>query len=124
MVLSSDELEILEYLKSWKGNSVSMIEICRCAGGRKKFKETPQWAKSLMARLVEANLIQVNDRGHYRVVAEEEKATPAESAKGAKVQDKKGENIQSLGNPGTKLDRWVSPQIEAILRKSGKKFQK
>ena len=55
MILSSDELEVLGYLKSWKGSYVSMVEICRCAGGRHKFKESPHWAKSLMTRLVEVN---------------------------------------------------------------------
>src|ERR1700735_4919139 len=77
MILSSDELAILEYLKSWNGTSVSMVEICRCAGGRRKFRETPNWAKGMMARLVEANLIQVNERGHYcSIVEDEEPKTP------------------------------------------------
>ena len=82
MILSSDELEILAYLKSWNGASISMLEICRCAGGRRKFKETPNWAKGLMGRLVEAKMIQVNDRGHYRFPAE---AKPAAHAKSRRV---------------------------------------
>src|SRR5277367_2457936 len=72
MHLSSDELEILEYLKSWKGTSVSMIEICRCAGGRQRFRENPHWAKGLMSRLVDEQLVEVNERGHYCVVGEAE----------------------------------------------------
>ncbi len=72
MILSADESEILDYLKSWKGTSVPMAEISRCAGGRRKFRNTPDWAKGLMARLVEAKLIEVNDRGHYRAIIEEE----------------------------------------------------
>ena len=72
MILSSDELDILEYLKSWKGTSVSLIEVCRSAGGRQRFRESPGWANSLMARLVEAKLIAVNDRGHYCYRGEED----------------------------------------------------
>lgn len=68
MILSSDELEIIEYLKSWKGKYVNLAEICRCAGGRKKFREDENWARPFMVRLVDAKLIEVNDRGHYRVV--------------------------------------------------------
>src|SRR5579863_7213203 len=64
--LSSDELEVLDYLKSWNGKSVSMVEICRCAGGRQKFKESPNWARPMMSRLVELGLVAVNERGHYR----------------------------------------------------------
>ncbi len=66
MILSSDELEIIAYLKSWQGKSIAMLEICRCAGSRKKFKENPHWAKCMMTRLVETKLIAVNERGHYR----------------------------------------------------------
>jgi hypothetical protein len=72
MILSSDELEILEYLKSWRGEPVSMVAICRCASNRTKFKEDPNWAKPLMSRLVEKRLVYVDDRGHYRYVAENE----------------------------------------------------
>jgi hypothetical protein len=66
MILSSDELDIIEYLKSWNGKYIAMLEICRCAGGKQKFKASPNWAKNLMSRLVEAKLIEANDRGHYR----------------------------------------------------------
>jgi hypothetical protein len=72
MILSSDELEILEYLKSWHGEPVSMVAICRCAGSRSKFKENPNWAKPLMSRLVEKRLVQVDERGHYRFIDEDE----------------------------------------------------
>ena len=76
MVLSSDELEILDYLKSWQGNFVSLMEICRSAGNRQKFKETPNWANPLMSRLIEANMVEMNERGHYRYVGEPERAAP------------------------------------------------
>ena len=72
MMLSSDEMEILEYLKSWRGEPVSMVAICRCASSRTKFKENPNWAKPLMSRLVEKRLVYVDDRGHYRFVTENE----------------------------------------------------
>jgi hypothetical protein len=81
MIFSSDELEILEYLKSWKGTSVPMAEISRCAGGRRKFRESPNWARGLMTRLVEAKLVSVNDRGHYQIIAtEDDKLASAQPA--------------------------------------------
>jgi hypothetical protein len=133
MILSSDELEVLEYLKSWKGNFVSMVEICRCAGGRHKFKESPHWAKRLMSRLADEKLVEVNERGHYRYLGE-----PApEGAEGVVAASEDYftpvENPLIVGDdyfpppelpaeaPRAKPKRWVSPQFENILKKSGKK---
>ncbi len=126
MVLSSDELEILSYLKSWNGKFVTMIEICRSASGRQKFKESPHWAKPLMSRLVDLKLAEVNERGHYRVVEEE--------AQGAVVGDDyfpaPSEPEDSAPPPpmlpppkpaAPRRKRWISPQYTAILKDSGLK---
>jgi len=138
MTLSSDELEILEYLKSWKGNSISMVEICRCAGGRRKFRESPHWARPLMARLVESHLIEVNDRGHYRFnvpetaqpvenvapVNENENyfPTPKQQSQGVVGDNYFSSSTQAETESDERLSRWISPQMGDILRKSGKKF--
>jgi hypothetical protein len=81
MMFSCDELEILEYLKSWKGTWVPMLEIARCAGGRRKFRESPNWARGLMARMMEAKLVEVNDRGHYRITVVEDRPVTMEKPK-------------------------------------------
>ena len=135
MILSSDELAILEYLRSWKGTAVSMVEICRCAGGRRRFKEAPNWAKGMMARLVEANLIEVNDRGHYLSIEEAEKppAPPAPQAAAKSspsrtvgedyfpATDNSGvvgeDYFPSASGTGTETAFWVSPQMKEILKK-------
>jgi hypothetical protein len=131
MILSSEELEVLDYLKSWKGNYVSMVEICRCAGGRRKYKESPHWAKRLMSRLVEAEMVLVNERGHYAFKTEE---TAAAGNSGA-MEDyfPQTENPLIVGDdyfapqeplpdlPPAKSKRWVSPQIESILKKAAQK---
>ena len=131
MTLSSDELEILGYLKSWGGKYVSMIEICRCASGRQKFRESPNWAKNLMSRLVEAGLVQANERGHYRWV---DLANPPKPSQGFPSAPQPpapsnaavivGDNYFPATGDGSEAEtsRWVSPQIAAILKKSGKKF--
>lgn len=126
MILSSDELEILEYLKSWKGKSVSMVEICRCAGGRRKFVESPHWAKGLMSRLVDEKLIQVNDRGHYHYIIEAPKDSvdenyfpPVEPG----VQGIVGDDYFPPREPESETQYWVSPAIAAILNSSGKMFK-
>ena len=71
MLLSSDELEILEYLRSWPGKFISLGEICRRAGGRHRYKDEPNWARTFMTRLVESGLVKINERGHYLIVGDE-----------------------------------------------------
>jgi hypothetical protein len=147
MVLSSDELAILEYLRSWKGAPVSMVEICRCADSRKRFRETPHWAKGMMSRLVEANLVEVNDRGHYRCLTPEEKKPSPAAAKAVAKEGPKSQPARTVGEDyfpatddsgvvgenyfpaATETGRergetafWVSPQIREILKKAGKKL--
>jgi hypothetical protein len=149
MVLSADEIEILEYLKSWKGSYVSLVEVCRSAGGRQRFKDSPNWANPFMSRLVEANLAEGNDRGHFRYVEQEIAAAPVtasatpqndtaivgddyfpttaapEVASAAPQND-----VAIVGDdyfPTTASDdeeqkRWIAPHIAEILRNAGKKF--
>ncbi|MDB6111250.1 MAG: hypothetical protein JWR69_3000 [Pedosphaera sp.] len=83
MILSSDELQILDYLKGYKGKFVTMMEICRRAGGRRKYEESAHWAKGLMTRLVEARIVEVNDRGHYRIKGDERPAPEMAKRKAA-----------------------------------------
>lgn len=138
MILSSEELEILEYLKSWNGTSISIMEICRSAGGRKKFRESPHWAKSLMARLVEARMVTVNERGHYCVSPEAAPTVNNASAVPVIEGQAVGEDYfpvkeeqpalvgddyfpskeETVSEDETKI--WMCPQIEEILRRAAK----
>jgi len=134
MVFSSDELEILNYLKSWEGKFVTMIEICRCASGRQRFRENPNWAKGLMARLVDSGSVAVNDRGHYRWIDLANPPKPGQSPfplPGQRPAPAPSHAASIVGDNyfpatgeehDTDTGRWVSPQIAAILKKSGKKF--
>ncbi len=94
MILSSEELGILEYLKSRNGTFIPVLEISRRAFGRRKFEDDPNWANGLLTRLVDAALVEVNERGHYRFLENEnffsanaspaiEPEAPPESAAGA-----------------------------------------
>jgi len=81
MHLSSDELQILDYLRGWDEKFISMMEVCRRAGGRRKYEEAPEWAKGLMGRLVEAGMVQVNERGHYRIKTDRNSSQAAARAR-------------------------------------------
>ena len=67
MILSAEASEIVAYLKTANGKFVNLAEISRRAGGKRRFEEKPDWAKNHMSPLVDAGLLEVNARGHYRV---------------------------------------------------------
>jgi hypothetical protein len=141
MIFSSDELEILEYLKAWKGIAVPFAEISRCAGGRRKFRESPDWARGLMTRLVDAKLVTLNDRGHYRIIEENaagSKSGTAESVPPQSFQvddnyfpadvalapeEPKGivgeDYFPSPAAPKKNSETWISPQLKDLLKQAG-----
>ena len=91
--MDADEREIYQFLKSWGSEYVAAREICRRAGGRRRFNEEPEWAKPILLRMEERGILESNSTGHYRI----------RPVKKKKEQDK----------------RWVSPDIAKILRESG-----
>ena len=87
-----DEREIFLFLKTYGQDYVSMREICRRAGGRKRYHEDHEWARPILTRMLERHILEANSEGQYRV-----KAAPKKK----------------------KSDRWVSPEIAKILKESG-----
>jgi hypothetical protein len=136
MVLSSDELEILDFLKSFPGAYVPIVQVCRSASSRQRYKDAPNWANPLMSRLVEARMVEVNDRGHFRFVTGPDEPigdryTPENTTNEVVGDDYFPAASKSVGDdffPATsKADeeeqhRWISPHIAEILKRSGKKI--
>src|SRR5215470_2640841 len=94
--MDSDERDICLYLKGWPGQFVSLAEITRRAGGKRRGRQEPNWALPVLSRLVEQGFIEADSTGHYRLVKRSQKE---------------------------KKKRWVSPHIQNILQKSGKSFE-
>lgn len=95
--MDSDERQICDYLRSWPRHYLSAREIARRAGGKRRFREEPQWAYPVIARLLEEGLIETDGLGHYRLkqAAQERSRRPR---------------------------KWVSPQVRKILERSGRDF--
>jgi hypothetical protein len=91
--MDADEREIFDYLRTFGEEWVNGKEICRRAGGKKRFNEDPNWAKPVLVRMKERFIVEGDELGRYRI-------KPVKKAH-------KG--------------RWVSPDIEKILRESGVK---
>jgi len=91
-IMDADEREIYQFLKSWGTEFVHTREICRRAGGKRRFAENPEWAKPVLLRMTERGILESNATGHFRL-----KPIPKKN----------------------KGKRWVSPDIAKILKESG-----
>jgi hypothetical protein len=94
--MDADEKEICLYLKGFPGQFASYGEIAKRAGGKRRYREDPNWASALLTRMVEKGILESDSTGHYRL----------------KVVQKR-----------EKAKRWVSPQIRKILEQGGKTFE-
>jgi hypothetical protein len=90
-----DEKSICLYLKGWPEVFISHREIARRAAGKRRYREDPNWAATVLARMVENGILETDSTGHYRLKAARRKPPPK---------------------------RWVSPQIQRILQQGGKTF--
>lgn len=93
--MDADEREIYYFLKSWGKEFVSAREIARRAGGKRRYRESHDWAKPVLNRMLERGIIESDNGGHYRL-----KPLP-------KREDRR---------------RWASPQVARLLKESGKDF--
>ena len=96
--MDSDERQITDYLKSWPGHFVSAREVARRAGGKRRFRDEPQWAYPVLTRLMENNLVETDGLGHYRL------------------------KLESLTKVSRKRRKWISPHLRRILERSGRDF--
>jgi hypothetical protein len=91
--MNPEERDICSYLKSWPGQFVHGRDISRRAGGKRRFRDDPEWAAPALVRLVEQGLVESDSTGHYRLRVKKEKSR-----------------------------KWVSPHIKQLLEKSSKDF--
>jgi hypothetical protein len=90
--MDADEREIFEYLKTWGEEFVNAKEVCRRASTKRRYAEDNNWAKPILQRMKERNILEGDALGRYRI-----KPASHKSVKG----------------------RWVSPDIQKILAESG-----
>ena len=90
-VVDIEEREIFLFLKTYGATYVAAREICRRAGGRRRYDEDHEWAKPILSRMLERGILESNAEGQFRV-------------KPVKKQ---------------KEGKWVSPDIAKILKESG-----
>ena len=94
--MSTDEREIIAYLKTVPNQLVSGREISRRVGGRERFELDSRWATPILRRMAERGWLESDPIGHYRLRQEDPKKK--------------------------KSKKHVSPEMLKILKKSGKSF--
>lgn len=65
--MDAEEKEIFEYLKTFGDQFVAAREICRRAGGRKKYDKSPHWAIALLRMMVDKEILESDSSAHYRI---------------------------------------------------------
>ena len=93
--MDADEKAVCDFLKSWPGQFVGAREISRRAAGKWRFRDDPEWAIPVLARLVEDRIVESDSTGHYRLAPQRKRQRPK---------------------------RWVAPNIQRILEESKKDF--
>ena len=90
--MDADERDIFRFLKSWGSQFVSVREICRRAGNKRRFQEEPDWARQVLLRMAGRGILESNAAGHFR--------------------------IKRISNKD-KNKLWVEPDIAKVLEENG-----
>jgi len=93
-MMDADEREVYLFLQG-QTQFVPATSICRSAGGKQRFRKSPDWAKPVLLRMLERGIVEMDAPDGYRLKPMPKSNVPK---------------------------RWVSPHIAAILKKSGGKF--
>jgi len=89
--MDSDERDIYHYLQTWGENFVSVKEICRRAGGKRRFSSEPDWAREPLSRMLERGVVESDVNSRYRLKPEKH----------------------------DKNHKWIAPDIAKLLAENG-----
>ena len=81
--MDADEREIFDFLSCYGEEWISAKEICRKAGGKRRFNEDNNWAVPTLRNMKDRHVIEGDEMGRYRVppAKEEEHGISAEAEK-------------------------------------------
>ena len=73
--MNADETEIHDFLKTFPNLFVSVMEISKRLGTRKRFESDRTWARPLLRRMEMDGILESNPFGEYRLKATHEETT-------------------------------------------------
>jgi hypothetical protein len=94
--MDAAEREIYRYLKSRRATFVPARDIGRHVGSKRRFRYNPDWAKPVLLRMIERDILETDAEGSYR--------------------------LKPIPRKNTEGKQWASPAIAEILKASGKAF--
>jgi hypothetical protein len=65
--MDADEREIVDYLGTYGEQWVNSKEICRRAGGKRRFNEDNHWAIPVLQRLKDRQIVEADMLARYRL---------------------------------------------------------
>ena len=65
--MGTDEIQVVEFLKTSPNTAVSAREIMRRVGGKKRLQEEPDWIRPVLRRMLIEELIELDGFGQYRL---------------------------------------------------------
>jgi len=71
--MNTDDQTVLSYLESFKDQFISHTEVSKRAAGKRRFIESPDWARAVLQRLALQGVLEVNAFGQYRIKQKVEK---------------------------------------------------
>ena len=70
--MDADEREVFDYLHSFGEDWVHAKEVCRRAGGKRRYHEDNYWAIPVLKRLQERQEVEADITGRYRIKPKKE----------------------------------------------------
>ncbi len=65
--MDADERDIYYYMKAQGRDYIPVPEICRRAGGKKRFRVHSDWAAPVISRMTQRGILEVDTTGRYRL---------------------------------------------------------
>jgi hypothetical protein len=107
---------IVSFLKTAPKDFFAEREIARKAGQKGQFRANPDWAKPILFRLANEDIIQTDAFGHYRIAPKREHAPEREQATRQYIP------LAPCVEQATRRSISLAPCVEQALAGSGKIF--
>jgi hypothetical protein len=72
-MVSAEQQQVLNFLRTSPDCYFSAMEISRKAGNRKQYEEEPRWAINCLRYLLDMKLVIRDGRGHYKFATDDDK---------------------------------------------------
>jgi hypothetical protein len=66
-MMGTDEIQVVEFLKTSPNTAVSAREIARRVGGKMRLQDEPEWIRPVLRRMLIEEVIESDGYGQYRL---------------------------------------------------------